>query len=83
MQYGDTALMKAATNGHADCVDIIIKAGADVNGSGKVSTGLTFLLGGPCGPCAATAVRGPVCARRAHQRRRRATPQEMSLTYRL
>ena len=38
MQHHYTALMKAAEGGHAACVDIIIKASADVNAKDSVST---------------------------------------------
>ena len=53
MQDGGTALMKAAQYGYSACVDIIIKAGADVNAKDEVRTGHTCKLGRPRGPCAA------------------------------
>ena len=31
MRYGETALMKAVWGGHDKCVDVLIKAGDDVN----------------------------------------------------
>ena len=36
IQYGDTALMAAAENGHGNIVDLLIKAGASVHVQDKV-----------------------------------------------
>ncbi len=55
MQDDDSALMFAVDKGHADIATILIEAGADVNATEEVSTGHTYDLGGPCGPCAAPA----------------------------
>jgi ankyrin repeat protein len=37
-QYGDTALHDAIMNGHRDCAQLLIQAGADVDIQDSVST---------------------------------------------
>ena len=37
LQYGQTALMKASSGGHVECVKLLLETGADVNHKDEVS----------------------------------------------
>jgi hypothetical protein len=43
-QFGETALMRAASNDHTDCVHMLIDAGADKDAKGYVRVGRCFAL---------------------------------------
>ncbi len=58
---GRTALMCAAENGHADCVRLMLDAGADKNAVDEVRASAACLA---CGPCCAGDGDGLVCERR-------------------
>ena len=54
-KFGYTALMDAASKGHADCVNVLIDAHADLNATGK--SGRTALMFAKDKPEIATALR--------------------------
>ena len=47
-QYGNTALIYAAVYGHADCVQLLLDAGADKNARCKVRASAVFACGSCC-----------------------------------